>query len=185
MALFNQKKDISAEVVQLREQGLTDSVIIDELTKKGYTHEQITAALGGAEAPAAPVPEASPLPVEAPSEPIVPAAGQDATYERMEEIVESMIDERWDELVAEVKKIVEWKEGIEEKQAKILSDVGKLKEDFNILHQGVLGKIEDYDSRIRDVGTELRAVGKVFKDVIPTFVENVKELSSLTGKKKK
>ena len=38
---------------------------------------------------------------------------------------------------------------------------------------------------MRDVGTELKAVGKVFKDVIPTFVENVKELSSVKEDLKK
>ena len=93
-----------------------------------------------------------------------------------------MIDEKWDELIAEVKKIVEWKNQMEEKQGKIHSDVDKLKEDFNVLHQGVLGKLEDYDKRMRDVGTELNAVGKVFKDVVPEFVENVKELGHMTGK---
>jgi hypothetical protein len=36
-----------------------------------------------------------------------------------------------------------------------------------------------------DVGTELNAVGKVFKDVIPEFVENVKELKSITNKSHK
>ncbi len=36
-----------------------------------------------------------------------------------------------------------------------------------------------------DVDTELKAVGKVFKDVVPQFVENVKELSSITNGMKK
>jgi len=96
-----------------------------------------------------------------------------------------MIDEKWDELISEVKKIVEWKTKFEEKQAVLSSDVAKLKDDFKTLHQGVLGKLEDYDTRMRDVGTELKAVGKIFKDVIPEFVENVKELSSLTNRVKK
>ena len=93
-----------------------------------------------------------------------------------------MIDEKWDELIAEVKKIIEWKESVEEKQNKINHDLEKMKEDFKVLHQGVLGKLEDYDNRMSDVGTELKAVGKVFKDVIPEFVENVKELSSVSRK---
>ncbi|MEK6809131.1 MAG: hypothetical protein AABY40_00495, partial [Nanoarchaeota archaeon] len=106
-------------------------------------------------------------------------------YERMEEIVESMIDEKWDDLIAEVKKIIEWKNKNEEKQNKLQNDVDKLKEDFKTLHGAVLGKLEDYDTRMQDVGTELKAVGKVFKDVIPTFVDNVKELSSVKEELKK
>ncbi|MBI2111955.1 hypothetical protein HYT52_00265 [Candidatus Woesearchaeota archaeon] len=106
-------------------------------------------------------------------------------YERIEEIVEGMIDEKWDELISEVKKIIQWKDGVEEKQAKLANDVEKLKEDFKVLHEGVLGKLEDYDTRMRDVGTELKAVGKVFKDVIPEFVENVKELKGIKESWKK
>ncbi len=108
-----------------------------------------------------------------------------AIYERMEEIAESLIDEKWDQLIGEVKKIIEWKERVEEKQRLLINDVQKLKDDFKVLHQGVLGKLDDYDARMRDVGTELGAVGKVFKDVIPEFVENVKELSHMTGRMKK
>ena len=54
-----------------------------------------------------------------------------------------------------------------------------------MLQEAVLGKLENYDTRMRDVGTELKAVGKVFKDVIPTFVDNVKELSSVKEEMKK
>jgi hypothetical protein len=109
---------------------------------------------------------------------------QDDIYGRIEEIAESIINEKWDELIREVKKIIEWKERVEEKQMKMSSEMAKLNEDFRILHQGVLGKLDAYDERMRDVGTELKAVGKVFKDVVPEFVENVKELSRITGRKK-
>jgi len=86
--------------------------------------------------------------------------------------------------MVEVKKIVEWKHKTEEKFTQLSTDVSKLKEDFNVLHQGVLGKLNDYDKQMGSVDTELKAVGKVFKDVIPEFVENVKELSHITGKVK-
>ena len=89
------------------------------------------------------------------------------------------------EVVREVKKIIDWKEKVEEKQEKMSADLAKLKEDFSVLHQGVLGKLETYDDRMREVGTELKAVGKVFKDVVPEFVENVKEMGHLVGKRKK
>lgn len=105
---------------------------------------------------------------------------QENLYERIEEIAEGLIDEKWEDLISEVKKIIEWKQKTEETQIKIISDLDKLKEDFKVLHQSVLGKVEEYDKRMQDVGTELKAVGKVFKDVIPVFTENVKELRSIT-----
>jgi len=185
MALLDKKTSPVSEVLQLRQQGLTDDIIVDELSQQGYTQQQINDAITQADqsapAPAEPYPAAGPGPMfGAPPEMPAPQPSyqEDVSnfYERIEEIAEAMIDEKWDDLIAEVKKIIEWKNKVEERQSKLQIDVDKLKEDFKMLHEAVLGKLEDYDTRMRDVGTELKAVGKVFKDVIPTFVDNVKEL---------
>lgn len=181
MALFDQKGNPINEVMQLRQQGLTDSIIMDELSRKGYSHEQINQALSKADS-------SSPsMGMEMPGMQRGMSSMQQQDnetgniYERIEEITESMIDEKWDDLISEVKKIVDWKQKVEEKQNKMMTDLDKLKEDFKVLHQGVLGKLEDYDGRMQDVGTELKAVGKVFKDVVPQFVQNVKDLNRITS----
>jgi len=180
---------LADEVEQLRQQGLTDPLIMEELTKKGFRPEQIHAVIsqGGSAPMGAPAMQpmgsrmGQPMGAPAPSGP--PA--HDSVYERIESITENLIDEKWDELIAEVKKIIEWKQKIEDKQTKMISDLDKLKEDFKTLHTGVLGKLGTYDNTIREVSTELNAVGKVFKDVIPTFVENVKELKGINEARRK
>ena len=188
--------DPTQEVMQLRGQGLSDSVIMNELTQNGYTAEQVHTAImqtdGGISAQAAAPPAMAPSAMAPPAMSVGPPSGSPMPngmdgniYERIEEIAESMIDQKWDQLVGEVKKIIEWKNTIEEKQTKMVSDVQKLREDFDVLHKAVLGKVEEYDARMRDVGTELNAVGKVFKDVIPQFVENVKELGHIKEGMKK
>ena len=199
MALFDKKAAPISEVLQLRQQGLTDDIIIEELSQRGYQQQQISEAIGQADAsqpseqdsgygmqsmPSSPG-AMQMMPQE--MSPSQPSSQEDMNniYERMEEIAESLIDDKWDDLIAEVKKIVEWKNKTEERQLRLQHDVDKLKEDFKMLHEAVLGKLEDYDSRMRDVGTELKAVGKVFKDVIPTFVDNVKELSAVKEDLKK
>jgi len=195
MALFDKKAAPVSEVLQLRQQGLTDDIVIEELSQRGFTQQQISEAIAQADAaqpgsgqdsgygmPA--MPAASSYAPEMPS----PQPAQDDMsniYERIEEIAENMIDEKWDDLIAEVKKIIDWKNKVEEKQSKLQFEVDKLKEDFKMLHEAVVGKLEDYDTRMRDVGTELKAVGKVFKDVIPTFVDNVKELTAVKEELKK
>lgn len=180
--------DINAEIDNLRNQGLTDSLIQDELARQGYPPEYVDAALTPSDIPI-PTPEGGMSPSyygemstmgSSPQMGAMPSEGN--IYDRIEEMTENLIDEKWEELIAEVKKIVEWKEKIEEKQAGMINDLERLKKDFDILHQGVLGKLDDYDSRMTDVGTELKAVGRVFKEVIPEFVQNVKELKSITGK---
>ena len=193
-------EDLISEVQRLRAQGLTDAVILDELTRRGYGSEDVNAAIMQADAAAQPE-ETAPTGGEYqsgessgyqyPSNPAgYPAASgmapaESGMFERMEEIAESLIDEKWEALLKEVKKILDWKEKVEAQQKELLSTVKKLKEDFTVLHQGVLGRLEEYDTRMQDVGTELKAVGKVFKDVVPEFVENVKELSQLTERVRK
>ena len=182
------------DVLQLRNQGLTDNLIAEELRKRGYNPQQITMALSEADSSgdmssSFPPPGSGGFSPNYVAQPLafgsqpgsVPSAGgpDDAFFERMEEMVENMIDEKWDELLGEVKKIVEWKEKVEGNLAKLQGDVDKLKEDFKFLHQGVLGKLDDYDRKMTDVDTELKAVSKVFKDVVPEFVENVKQLGSI------
>lgn len=181
-----------SEVLQLREQGLSDAVVKQELQSRGYLPSQVEQALQQADQPtyqgySSPYPSASGMAggmTGGMGGMPGPDQGQGNIYERIEEITESIVDEKWDDLIAEVKKIVDWKESLEQKQGKMQAELDKLKENFSALHQGVLGRLEDYDERMRDVGTELKAVGKVFKDVIPTFVENVKELKGITEKSK-
>ncbi|MBS3118586.1 hypothetical protein J4417_02775 [Candidatus Woesearchaeota archaeon] len=195
------------EVQQLRSQGLEDNEIISELQMKGYDFQTINNALSqagmGSPMPAGPemneelapppgFPSSEsygPMPAAAPPREMLmmetsSAPNEEAMYEKMEEIVEGVIDEKWNELLGEVKKIISWKEKTEAAINEMREEVSRVQEDFKTLHQGVLGKVEEYDATMRDVGTELRAVGQVFKDVIPEFTENVKELSETTKKLK-
>jgi hypothetical protein len=191
MALFQQQQDLTPKIIELRNQGLTDNLIVAELGKQGIPPDQVNATISqmdgsapldqpaGASVPSAPDYGA---PQGMPSQQTQP---QDNIYDRIEEITEGIVDQRWDELIIEVKKILEWKQKVEDAQRKIENDVSKLKEDFKVLHTGVLGKLESYDERMSEVGSELKAVGRVFKDVVPVFVENVKELKHHVEKHKK
>ncbi len=202
MGLFTKGNVPVDEVKQLRTQGMSDNQIIDELKAKKFSLTQINDALAQSAiaSPDMPGPgpvadpgmsstemappgmESQPEETQDPSQ--TEKMGEDM-YGRIEEIAEGIIDEKWDSLIEEVKKIIDWKENVEGTINKLHNDVDKLKSDFSELHQGVLGKLEDYDSRMSEVGTELKAVGKVFKDVVPEFVENVKELKGITKKVKK
>src|SRR3989338_5900734 len=139
-----QTGNLVPEILQLRSQGLTDNLIVQELQGRGYPQQQIEQALYQADAAASSGARAAMPAYAPPRAPAAPMSSEDSNiYERIEEIAESIIDEKWDELIAEVKKIIEWKEKIEEKQNKII------------------------------------------KDVIPEFVENVKELKGITERQKK
>ncbi|MBW2963650.1 hypothetical protein KY306_02660, partial [Candidatus Woesearchaeota archaeon] len=127
-----------------------------------------------------PPPEPAPAP-----EPYGQYAAPEIDEEKISEIAEAIINEKWEEIIPEIKGIADWKEKIESQLQKITDDFKNLKEQFNELHKGILGKISEYDEHIRDVGSELKAVEKVFKDVIPSFTQNVSELSRITKTLKK
>lgn len=97
-----------------------------------------------------------------------------------EELIEAIIDEKWNDLVKDINKIIEWKNSAEARLSAMSQQITDIKEEFDKLHQAVVGKVGEYDQHILDVGAELKAMEKVFAKVLPVFTENVSELSRIT-----
>lgn len=104
---------------------------------------------------------------------------------QVEELIESIIDEKWNDLVKDINKIVNWKNQMESRINSLEKDFSNLKEDYDKLHQAVIGKVSEYDKHILNVGAEVEAMEKVFSKVLPVFTENVKELSNVADELKK
>lgn len=96
-----------------------------------------------------------------------------------EELIEAIIDEKWNELVKDVNKIVAWKEAMNSNFERFEQRLNDLKQQFDQLHQAVVGKVGEYDKNIQEVGAEVKAMEKVFSKVLPTFTSNVAELSRI------
>jgi hypothetical protein len=103
----------------------------------------------------------------------------------VEELIEAVIEEKWGELRKSVDKITAWKEKTETKISEIDQAFADLKGNFDKLHQAIIGKIGDYDKNILEVGTQLQAMEKAFSQILPSFTENVNELSRIADKMKK
>ena len=213
MPLFNKKKDSSIPrenpvqqgpalnpvgiVQQMQNQGLTNNQIIQELQMQGYNSQQIFDALNASEPgniQAGPIQQQMPQQQYSPPEMMdSPVSGEPQqnpfeTRERIEEMAEAIIDEKWEELVKSINKIVEWKDRVENQITKIEQEIRDMKENFNRLHSAIIGKIDEYDKNIVNVGTEVRAMEKVFEKILPSFTENVNELRRIvksTPSKKK
>lgn len=97
-----------------------------------------------------------------------------------EELIEAIIDEKWNELVKDIAKIAEWKAQAESKISAMEQEIKDMRAQFDKLHQGVIGKIGEYDKHILDVGAEIQAMEKVFAKVLPVFTETVSELSRVS-----
>lgn len=193
MAIFAKKEEMGQLptdspvdlVLQMRQQGYTNNQIVQVLQREGYKSPQIFDAMNQADLKAnipgpQPQPEYSaPEPQPAPMQPQM-SSDIGIDKERIEEIAEAIIEEKWRDLVKDVQRIVEWKDKTETRMTKIETEFTNLKESFTNLHQGILGRIAEYDKGLADIGTEIKALEKVFQKILPTLTENVNELSRIT-----
>lgn len=109
----------------------------------------------------------------------------DVDRERIEEIAEAIVEEKWIEKGKEIDKIVEWKEEVTTKLAQLQQQIDDLKASFDSLHKGMLGKISEYDENLTNVGTEIKAMEKVFSRVLPSLTDSVNKLQRISNEKKK
>ena len=184
------------QVRAMRAKGFDNNQIVQALQRNGYSSTQIFDALNQADllSGAGSFAEPPPLPGASSSEPSASqygggyedsGGGGGIANEEVEELIESVIEEKWEELSKDIAKVVEWKNDVETKIAKLEQRFESLKDDFDRLHQAIIGKIGEYDKNILEVGAEVKAMEKVFSKVLPLFTENVSELARITQALKK
>ena len=63
---------------------------------------------------------------------------------------------------------------------KVEQSVVDVKADLDGLHKAIVSRIGEYDKTLMDVGTEIKAMEKVFQKVLPELTGNIQELSRIT-----
>lgn len=174
------------QVKAMQAQGLDNNQIIQALQKDGYTSSQIFDALNQIEEVGPPADEFPNISQNVQDEVVVYPGAQPAGSSQ-EELIESIIDEKWNELLKDITKIVDWKNEMQGKFEALQNEVKSVKESMDKLHEMIMGKIGDYDKNILDVGADVKAMEKVFSKFLPTFSQNMAELSKVaeTFKEKK
>lgn len=158
-------------VIQYRQQGYPDDSIIQALQQQGYTSQQVFDAMGQAD--------------QKGSQTAAPQ-GMEQNYSdsgsglNTEEIVESVVQEKWKEFSEKMRAMNEWRDKTETRLVNLEQMMSLLKENFDKLHEGVLGKIGEYDTNLKDVGSSIQAMDQVFKKVLPTLTESVNKLERLS-----
>jgi len=104
--------------------------------------------------------------------------------EQIEEIAEAIIDEKWKEFEHDIRIIIDWKDKTESRVAQIEQQVKDLTGSLSNMQKSLMGKISQYDSNITDVGTEIKAMEKVFQKILPSLTENVNKLDRMTKSSK-
>lgn len=180
------------QILTMRQQGYANNQIVDALQRAGWGMDQINAAVRQADMKES-VEGQQPVTGQPQEQyeqyPQYPQQDQGRSVDRqVQEVAEAVVEEKWQELVSSVQKVIDWKDQTESRLTKLEQRMDDLKSSFDSLHEGVLGRVEEYDRGIREVGTEIKAMEKVFQKILPNFVESVNELSRITkdlGSKRK
>lgn len=204
------------KVLEMRNAGVSNNQIIQNLQREGFMQSQIFDAMNQAEIKAGVsrlpmdynqsfdaqnpmtmgAPQQMPPPPPQNMRPQMPQAQFQPPFQEQpnsqiqgsvstEELIEALIDEKWNDLLKDVNRIIDWKEKAESRMQKMELGFDEIKKNFDLLHKAIVGKIGEYDKHILDVGAEIQAMEKVFQKVLPTFVDNVNELSRITDNIKK
>lgn len=172
------------QINKMRSQNMSNDEIAQRLLYLGYTNAQVFDALSQADAVPAYENNNSQEYVE--MKPSYNYQQQDSHIDssKVEEIAESIIEDKWNDLVESVNKIVDWKSSMEVRLGVAEEQIKAMRTDFESLQRAILGKISDSDAVMRDVSVDIKALEQVFKKILPGFVENVNELSRITSKMK-
>lgn len=157
------------DVISMQQQGLSNNQIIQTLQRQGYQQTQIYDALAQSEA------KKSIEPMDLGEGMTAPAKHPDT-----ESIVEQIIEEKWTTLQKDISKINEWKDNITSRVDKVEQSAQDLRADLEGLHKAIVNRIGEYDKTLVDVGTEIKAMEKVFQKVLPELTTNIQELSRIT-----
>ncbi|MBI4141264.1 hypothetical protein HY485_05500 [Candidatus Woesearchaeota archaeon] len=159
------------QVMIMRQQGASNPQIIQTL-QRNYSPQQIADAMAQAEARLAGEPFAG-MPAQ---EQFAPAVQQPSSQNVTEE-VESQINEKWRALSDELKPLSEWKEHVDSQIGSLANDVNALKSEVEKIHKAVFAQIQEYGQNLRDVGAEIKAIEKVFTQVLPELTTSVQDIS--------
>ncbi len=190
-----QPQNLISSIVLMKQQGYDDNQIVQTLQSQGFNQFQILEAINQT---AMPTSQTNPPANDADQqeyEPYQQSYPQGFQYgtpsyeqpvqgkvddERIQEIAEAIIEERWQSLIGDITKVISWKEKSEERISRIEQQIIDIKLSIDSLTKSIIGKISAYDQNIVDVGVEIKAMEKVFQKILPNLTENVNKLDRMT-----
>src|SRR3989344_5129007 len=166
------------QVLMMKQQGYTNNQIVQALQSQGFRSNEIFDAInqaglsGGFEENMQPEQPETGMPeygqsyeqqypqqqfqsFQAPREIQAPSSIDE---QRIQEVAEAIIDEKWQELARDIKKIIDWKDRSEERLTRVEQQIIDMRMAIDSLTKAMMSKISSYDQNIVDVGTEIKAM---------------------------
>jgi len=197
--MFGKKKvgagDLPARIISMRQQGVPDPEIFNQLQAEGIKPQDVDMAMGAANeqtmAGAPPSMDTGPVPpgMEAGLYP----GGMPPPPTRQGEQATEIETESEDVEVLVEKLVSDKTRRIEGRQKDMEADIGNIRADIHELKQMTvelkekyvglqeesLGKVEEYAKELENVGAQIKAMQRILKDIIPTLSDNIIQLQKL------
>ncbi len=198
------------QVMQLMEQGYQGNEIMAKLQEQGFSNTEVQEALAQAQTKASVesaetmIPPPPPMPHMQPSllnreqprsidftpprqevqSPTMEISSRDME-EKIEEVAEAIIDEKWQQALQDIGDLSSWKEKMKTEILSIKQEVLRIENRFESMQQAILGRVKEYDKQVEDVGTDVKAIEKLLQSILKPLSDNVKELKRITEKLQK
>ncbi len=118
-------------------------------------------------------------------QPLMPVSQPGYQEEHVEELVESVVNEKWEELTSKIGDIGIWKETTKNELESIKQEILRFEQRLENLQRAVIGKVNDYSKSIQDIGADIKALELVLQKILVPLTTNVKELSKIAETVKK
>lgn len=203
------------EALNMRKKGLNKKDIADDLKNQGYKPTQVSDAMNQLDIKnqvddkelnsmqpsildqEIPVPE-PPKEYEESKREIVQKVQVQQPYQQtlrpqtmptfhtsQEELIESIVDEKWQQIIDTVGDIEIWKARLNDDLTSIKQEILRLSGRLDNIQRSVVGKVTEYNQNIIEVETEIKALEKVMQNIIQPLTSNIKELARITKDLKK
>ena len=104
---------------------------------------------------------------------------------QIQEVVEAVVEEKWDDLMSKFGDINLWKENVNNDLEAVKQEILRMQERFNNMQNILIGKVTDYNKSVIEINSEMKALEQVMQKIIQPLSTNVKELGKITSELKK
>lgn len=192
----------------MKNQGFSNQKIFENLQSQGYSSSEISEALNQAEIKTnisgyndefqpssvnVPEPQAVPEPSAQETKTLgnsyTPEPQPQQRYtqeseEKLQEIAEIIVDEKFKQIIPLLNEFNMFKERMKTEVISIKQELLRLENRFENMQKSVLSRVSEYGKGISDVSSELKAMEKVFENIINPLTTNIRELSKITEEMK-
>lgn len=105
--------------------------------------------------------------------------------ERIQQLAESIIHEKWEEFNKKVGNIELWKEKVDTNITSLKQELIRTQHRFENVEKAVLNKVTDFNKSMESVTTEIKALEKAMEKIVEPLTSSIKELKKLTEELKK